>query len=54
VEELAQQRGDEFEVVAFQRLVERQRQFGGERERGRRVQRDADRAVGLLRDFRGG
>ena len=40
-------------VSGFERVVERERQIGGERERGRRVQRHTDRAVGLLRGLRG-
>ena len=48
VEELPQQRVGQVIVAGFERVVEREREVGGERERGRRVQRHADRAVGLL------
>ncbi len=47
-EERAQQCLGQLVVAGLERVVERQRQVGGERERGRRVQRDADGPVGQL------
>ena len=54
VEELPQQCVDHGVVVALEGVVERQREFGCEREGGRRVQRHADRPVRLLGHLGGG
>ena len=54
VEEGRRQGVHQFIVAGFERVVEGEREVGGEGEGGRRVQRHADGAVGLLGGLGGG